>query len=135
MFNNCKNSKKQGDFGLGRAISYYCSLGYTVSVPLTDSQNYDLIVENGSLQRVQVKTTTHKPKGRYVVNMRTMGGNQKEYWCKKLDKSSIEILFILTDENDIYIIPTSEIKAMSSICLGKIYDKYKILAGVPTVNL
>ena len=39
------NSKKQGDWGLGRAIAYFTLKEYTVSVPLTESQDYDLIVD------------------------------------------------------------------------------------------
>ena len=65
------NTKKQGDIGLGQAIGYFTSLGFTVSVPLTDSQEYDLIVDNGfSLNRVQVKRCTYKRKGNYVLNSR-----------------------------------------------------------------
>ena len=37
-----KNSKKQGDIGLGIAIGWFATQGYTVCVPLTDSQDYDL---------------------------------------------------------------------------------------------
>ena len=52
-----KNSKKQGDAGLGQAIAYFTSQGYDVSLPLTDSADWDLIVEMESgLKRVQVKT-------------------------------------------------------------------------------
>lgn len=127
MFEQCKNSKKQGDFGLGIAISYFCRNGYTVSLPLTDSQDYDLIVENGDLKRVQVKTTTHKAKnGNFVVNMRTMGGNQKAYWSKKLDKTKIDILFAITESGEMYLIPTKEIVSSSSITLSKAFLKYKV---------
>lgn len=53
-----KNTKKQGDYGLGSAISYFTSQGYNISIPLTDSQDYDLVVEDtaGFLKKVQVKT-------------------------------------------------------------------------------
>lgn len=41
------------------AIAYYSELGYTVSIPLTDTQDYDLIADTGNtLLKVQVKTTT-----------------------------------------------------------------------------
>lgn len=127
MFKDCKNSKKQGDFGLGIAISYYCRHGYTVSIPLTDSQEYDLIVENGDLYRVQVKTTAFRaPSGNFSVNLRTMGGNQKEYWCKKIDKSKVDIIFVVTSDNESYAIPTHEIKANSSIVLSEVFSKFKV---------
>ena len=40
-----KNSKKQGDAGLGQAIAYFTSIGVEVALPLTDSTDWDLIVE------------------------------------------------------------------------------------------
>lgn len=40
-----KYKSKQGLVGLGEAINYYASQGFIVSLPLNDSQPYDLIVE------------------------------------------------------------------------------------------
>lgn len=38
------------------AIAYYSKLGWTISIPVTDSQDYDLIVDTGTkLLKVQVK--------------------------------------------------------------------------------
>lgn len=45
MFENAINSKKQGDIGMCYAMAYFSKMGYTVSVPVTDSQEYDLIVD------------------------------------------------------------------------------------------
>lgn len=52
MFENAINSKKQGDIGMCYAMAYFSKIGYTVSVPITDSQDYDLIVDNGALLKV-----------------------------------------------------------------------------------
>ncbi len=70
LFDNAINSKKQGDIGMCYAMAYYAKLGWTVSVPVTDSQDYDLVVDNGTrLFKVQVKTTKSiSPSGNYVVN-------------------------------------------------------------------
>lgn len=55
------NTRKQGDIGTSFAIAYFCSNGYTVSIPISDSQPYDLVIEkSGILQRVQVKTCFRK---------------------------------------------------------------------------
>jgi hypothetical protein len=43
MLTGHKNTKKQGDVGL--AIGWFTSQGHTVCVHLTDSQDYDLVVE------------------------------------------------------------------------------------------
>ena len=39
-----KTNKEKGNTGLGVAIAYYSSNGYIVSIPLNDTQVYDLIV-------------------------------------------------------------------------------------------
>ena len=36
-----------GNAGLAMAIAYFGSNGYTVSVPLNDTQDYDLVVDMG----------------------------------------------------------------------------------------
>ena len=47
MFKECKNTNDQGNVGLGKCISYLTSKAYTVSLPLNDSQSYDLIYDDG----------------------------------------------------------------------------------------
>lgn len=50
-----------GNAGLSMAIAYFDANGYTVSVPLNDTQNYDLVVDmNGVLKKIQVKSTNNK---------------------------------------------------------------------------
>ena len=67
---NQSNSKKQGDVGLGMSIGWFASQGYTVSLPLTDSQDYDLVVEiEGVLRKVQVKTSKYKRDGYFNFNL------------------------------------------------------------------
>jgi len=72
-----KNSKKQGDAGLGQAIAYFTSQGYDVALPLTDSADWDLIVEMESgLKRVQVKTSYQLAEsGIMMFSASVKGGN------------------------------------------------------------
>lgn len=128
IFENCKNSKKQGDLGLGRAIGWLCEQGYTVSLPLTDSQDYDLIVDiDNILNRVQVKTTSYKSKyGVFGVNLSVKGGNRSFNTIKKFDKTKVEYVFVLTSNNEMYFISTKDINAKNVLYVGKQYDKYKI---------
>ena len=45
-------NKHIGNAALGTAIGYFTNAGYTVSIPLTDTQDYDLIVDmNGVLKK------------------------------------------------------------------------------------
>ena len=65
-------NKDRGRAGLSQAIAYFGTNGYTVSIPLNDTQWYDLIVEkNGVFQTVQCKFTDSK---RGTVDLRETGG-------------------------------------------------------------
>ena len=121
------NTKKQGDSGLGMAIGYFASNGITVCVPLTDSQDYDLVVEqNGRLQRIQVRTTyARKPSGQFGVNLRVFGGNRSGTGkVKHFDSAKVDLLFVVTDEGKKYLIPSSEILVRNQLTLNSNMQKY-----------
>lgn len=123
---NQKNSRKQGDVGLGSAISYFCANEWNVCIPLTDSQAYDLIVEKDSvIKRVQVKTTWSKTSyGIYQVTLKTSGGNKSRNTVKTFDPSSVELLFVLTDDGDRYLIPCTKDMPANCLNLGKQYEEF-----------
>jgi len=119
-----KNTKKQGDVGLGAAIAYFSRIGNTVNLPLTDSQDYDLIIDDGKLKRVQIKTCTYKRNKYFTVSLSVKGGNRSATGkIKNFDKSSVELIFIKTSDKE-YVIPTNMLKIKSVITLDKRYDKY-----------
>ena len=131
MFENCKNTKQQGNIGLGTAIQYFTQNLYNVSLPLNDSQDYDLIVEDkdGTLKKVQVKTSTQKSKYEtYTINLRVLGGNSKQnYVHKKANEVIYDWLFILCDNGDRYLIPKENIKNVkSTVTVGKLYQEFKL---------
>lgn len=66
-----RSNKEKGNTGLAMAIAYYGSNGYIVSIPLNDTQDYDLIVEKeNKLKRIQVKSTDCKTKyNKYQVSL------------------------------------------------------------------
>jgi hypothetical protein len=62
-FNNIDKeiSKNQGNIGVSRAIYEYTRMGYTVLLPFSDSDKYDLVIDNKiELLKVQVKTSRCK---------------------------------------------------------------------------
>ena len=71
-------NKEKGNSSLGIAIGYYSSNGYIVSIPLNDTQDYDLIVDKDSvIKKVQVKSTACKTKyGSYQVALKSCGGTK-----------------------------------------------------------
>ena len=124
------NSKEKGDLALAKAISYFIESGHEVLLPIGDKRPYDLVIENedGTLQKVQSKYTSHKTKyGKYVVPLRVMGGNRSSgNNAKKYNKKDFDILFAYTAEGTKYIIPFSQIEATGTINLGKEMDIYKV---------
>ena len=129
LFENAINSKKQGDIGMCYAMAYYSKLGWTVSIPITDSQDYDLVVDNGTrLFKVQVKTTRFKaPSGNYTASLTTNGGNRSGSGkTKKFNDNSSDLLFVLTEAGECYSIPTSEINSTTIITLCEKYLPYRV---------
>lgn len=124
---NFKTNKEKGNTGLGIAIAYYTANGYIVSIPLNDTQDYDLIVEKDNiLKRVQVKATSCKKNENYQVALKSCGGTKGKTY-KTLIDTNIEDLFILTEDLSIYIIPKKEISNKSTLSICDKYERYRII--------
>jgi hypothetical protein len=120
-------TKKQGNAGLGQAIAYFTSLGYVVSIPLNDSQKYDLIVDvNDCLQRVSVKTTSFSRHGNYNVLLKQAGGTRKLPKSTHFDNTKVDLVFIHCSNNQRYLFPASEIKAHSILSLYSKYNRFLV---------
>ena len=130
MFENCKNTKTQGDIGLAIAIAEFVKMGWTVCVPLTDNQAYDLVIDDGiSLKKVQVKTTRGRNREgtRWVVQLKTCGGNMTgHHKIKRFDPTMVGYLFIVTNDDQKYLIPCSSLTIGASLTLGKKYEQFKL---------
>lgn len=121
------NSKKQGDAGLGSAIAFFTSKGITVCIPLTDSQDFDLVIDDEGLKKIQVKTTTYQKNGTFIVAMRTSGGNRSGTGkVKKFDKSKADFIFVLTSNEERYLIPSKEVTSPNHVFLGKQFERFKV---------
>lgn len=120
-------NKEKGNSGLGMAIAYFTTNGYTVSIPLNDTQDYDLVIEkNKILETVQVKTTGCRTKyGIYQVALKSCGGtNGKTY--KTLIDTGVDYLFILSKNKKMYCIPCEQISNRSTLNLSNEYLKYEV---------
>lgn len=131
LFDNCNNYKEQGNIGLGAAISYFTKNHYIVSTPLNDSQDYDLVVDDGkSLFKVQVKTTKllSKNKNNYVVNLKVGGGNSKQNYIHKLGNDVVyDLLFVLCNDGRMFLIPKDKIyQHKSSLFVGTLNKEYQV---------
>lgn len=122
-----KSNKEKGNAGLGIAIAYYSTNGYTVSIPLNDTQDYDLIVDkNNVLKKVQVKATSCKTKyNKYQVALKSCGGTKGETYKTIID-TKIDKVFIVTDTMEMFIIPIEEIKNKTTLNLCEKYEKNRV---------
>jgi hypothetical protein len=128
-FRTFANPRKQGNAGLGIAIAYLSRIGVEVAIPLTDTQRYDLIiVHDGGMERVQVKTTTMRDAryGHYRVTVQSIGRNNTGTVRRKFDQADYEWLFVVCGDACCYMIPSSEITARTVFFLTRRYDPYML---------
>jgi hypothetical protein len=101
-----ENNKDKGRAGISFAIAYFGANGYTVNIPLNDTQWYDLVVEkDGIFQTVQCKATGTLD-GR--IDFRSCGGTKGEMY-DFVREHPIDLLFCLNKKQDMFLIPLKEI--------------------------
>lgn len=122
---NFKTNKEKGNSGLGMAIAYFTTNGYVVSIPLNDTQDYDIVIEkNGKLKTVQVKSTSCKTsRGTYQVALKSCGGTKGSTY-KTLIETKVDFLFVLNEKLEMYLIPREKINNRSTLNLCEKYKKY-----------
>lgn len=95
-----RNTQRKGDYAVARAIATFTKLGYDVSIPLTESAAYDLILEKeGILKRVQVRFTSTRE-----VDLRRIHSNSNGYVIKKTVENAYDWLYILNSQDNEYLI-------------------------------
>lgn len=122
------NRKQQGDVGIAIAIAYYTNCGLPVSVPVTENVRYDLVVDfDGTLKRVQVKTTGYMRKGRFEVQLRTHGGNQSWNGLSRfISTRDCDIVFVYAMNGEFWQFPASVVDGRGTLVLGTKVQKYKV---------
>lgn len=99
-------NQDKGRAGLALGIAYFGANGYTVNIPLNDTQWYDFIIEkNGVFQTVQCKATGSKD-GR--IDFRSTGGTSGSEYDHLL-KHPIDYLFCINQAKQCFCIPVKDI--------------------------
>lgn len=94
-------TQRKGDIAVAQAIASFTKLGYDVSLPMTESASYDLVVDmKGELKRVQVRFSSTKD-----VELRRVHSNSKGYVVKKPRRNAYDWLYILKSSGEEYLIP------------------------------
>ena len=109
------NRKNIGRIGLSTAINYFTVNGYTVSIPMNDTQWYDIVIEkDGVFQTVQCKATSKD-----VIDFRSTGGTKGEVYDNLLNHSELDYLFCVNGEFEMWLIPIKDITTTRQITLRK----------------
>ena len=106
------NTKQKGELSEAKLLIAFLSCGKSVSKPFGDNQKYDLIIDDGSLKRIQVKTGK-LTNGVITANTcRSVGiwKAGKERTREKYTNEQIDAFGIYCPENDkCYIVPLEAI--------------------------
>ena len=100
-----KDRKQIGRVGLSMAVNYFTINGYTVSLPINDTQWYDLIIEKDDyFQTVQCKATATEDS---TIDFRCTGGTSGGVYDNALEHP-IDILFCVNKDYKCWVIPTQD---------------------------
>ena len=95
-----RTTQRKGDIAVSQAIATFTKLGYDVSLPVTESAPYDLVVDTGTvLAKVQSKYSSEKD-----VDLRMIHSNSQGYVVKKASKKSYDWLYILKSNGKEYLL-------------------------------
>jgi hypothetical protein len=101
------SNKDKGRAGMALAIAYFGSNGYTVNLPLNDTQWYDFVIEkDGIFQTVQCKATGNADK---TIYLRSIGGSAGKVYDNVLNHP-VDLLFCLDGDQNMFVIPVSKIR-------------------------
>lgn len=99
------------------AINYFTCQGYTVSLPMNDTQWYDLVIEkDGKFETVQCKATqTENDK----IDFRSTGGTNGGVYDNLLSHPELDWLFCVNKDFDMWLIPVKDITTEKQLTLRK----------------
>lgn len=102
-----ETNKDKGRAGMALGIAYFGANGYTVNVPLNDTQWYDFVVEkDGVFQTVQCKATGTSNN---VIELKSCGGTKGSTYDFVLEHN-LDFLFCLDKDQNMFVIPVQDMK-------------------------
>ena len=129
-----ESNKQKGNAGLSLAIAYFGTNDYTVSLPLNDTQWYDLIVEkDGIFQTVQCKFTSSKLN---TISLTSCGGTRRTVYDNILNHP-LDLLFCADKDMNMWLIPMDDLRKSKnikqiSLRKGKLHGRARV--GIDTTK-
>lgn len=102
-------------------------MGWTVCVPITDSQDYDLVVEmpGDGLMKVQVKNICREVRpGCFEAQLGIRGGTRGGIW-KKPEEMRFDLLFIAAGDGTEWLIPRQMLRSSITVGIGTKNKRYQ----------
>lgn len=97
-----RETQRKGDIALSKAIYDFTELGYDVSLPVTESATYDIVVDDGNgLYKVQCKFCGENVPN---VDMRRIHSNSKGYVVKQYATNDYDWLYVYKQNIDSYLV-------------------------------
>jgi PD-(D/E)XK endonuclease len=95
-----RGTQRKGDIATARAVASFTAMDYDVSIPLTESAAYDLIVDDGrELYRVQCKYAASRE-----VDLRRIHTNAGGYVVKPVAPNAYDWLYVLRPDGSEYLL-------------------------------
>lgn len=100
-------NREIGRIGLSMAINYFTLQGYTISLPLNDTQWYDMVVEKDKkFYTIQCKATMTEDDS---ISLKSCGGTNGSIYDNIIDHPELDYLFCVNKELKCWLIPVKSI--------------------------
>lgn len=100
-------NKEIGRIELSMAINYFTLQGYTISLPLNDTQWYDMVVEkNKQFYTVQCKATMTQDSS---ISLKSCGGTKGKIYDNIINHPELDYLFCVNKDLNCWLIPVKDI--------------------------
>ena len=95
-----RSTQRKGDYAVTKAIATFTKAGYDVSLPITESAAYDIVVDvDNSMKRVQVRYFSG-----VEVELRRIHSNSSGYVVKKTKSNAYDWLYMLNEKDEEFMI-------------------------------
>ena len=107
-----ETNKDKGRAGMAMGIAWFGANGYTINIPLNDTQWYDFVAEkDGKFYAVQCKATGSKDNS---ISLRNTGGTNGGVYGRVID-TPIDFLFCLDKDQHMYVIPGEALRQAGNL--------------------
>lgn len=120
-----RETQLKGDIATTQAIATFTRLGFDVSIPITESAAYDLVVDSEGLKKVQVKYCGRK---NFEVDLRQVHMNSNGKVTKYYSDQSFDWLYVYRSDGEEFLF-TQNLSGRTSILAKNDEDNLYIKLG------